>query len=80
MGHGFQAQVRSKGLAGAALCDLEYPPRVAFALLAKMQDDFMSSYGADVWINATEPLELPFLSAAIEKHQNLHDADSITQT
>lgn len=77
MGHIFHVHVRSNGLAAAALCDKEYPPRVAFTLLAKLQDEFMSSYGEEEWTRTTKPLKLSSMDAAIEKYQNPQEADSI---
>ena len=37
--------VRRDGLSGIVVCDQEYPPRVAFALLNKLMEEFHKSTG-----------------------------------
>ena len=77
MGHIFHVHVRSNGLAATALCDKEYPSRVAFTLLAKIQEDFMATYQDNVWMATRKPLKLSSLDTTIEKYQNPQEADSI---
>ena len=77
MGLIFHVHVRSNGLASAALCDKEYPSRVAFTLLAKIQEDFMAAHQESVWKTTRKPVKLHSLDATIEKYQNPQEADSI---
>lgn len=69
--------VRSNGLAAVAVCDAEYPARVAFTLLMKIQEDFMNAYSEASWINATSELSLTGLNEMIAKYQDPHEADAI---
>lgn len=69
--------VRSNGLAAVAVCDTEYPSRVAFTLLMKMQEDFMAKYSEAEWLTANTELSFPSLDEMIVKYQNPHEADSI---
>lgn len=69
--------VRSSGLAAVAVCDQEYPARVAFTLLMKMQDDFMAAYPESTWMNASDELQFPALDEMVRKYQDPHEADTI---
>mmetsp|Transcript_15865 Transcript_15865/g.27825 ORF Transcript_15865/g.27825 Transcript_15865/m.27825 type:complete len:208 (+) Transcript_15865:199-822(+) len=77
--------VRANGLCAVALCDREYPPRVAFTLLMKLLDDFCGVYPDSVWMrkDASEGSSsdniLPFaeINDTIEKYQNPMEADSL---
>lgn len=69
--------VRSNGLAAVAVCDKEYPSRVAFTLLMKLQQDFMSAHSDATWLAAREELPFPDLQQMIRKYQNPHQADAI---
>uniref|UniRef100_A0A7S2ZMA3 Longin domain-containing protein n=2 Tax=Rhodosorus marinus TaxID=101924 RepID=A0A7S2ZMA3_9RHOD len=60
-----------------ALCDKEYPPRVAFTLLAKVNDDFCALHPDHEWQNATDLLPFPALEETLSKYQNPAEADSI---
>lgn len=69
--------VRSNGLAGVAVCDTEYPARVAFTLLMKIQEDFMNAYSEATWMSASAELPLTGLNETIAKYQDPHEADAI---
>mmetsp|Transcript_30959 Transcript_30959/g.75728 ORF Transcript_30959/g.75728 Transcript_30959/m.75728 type:complete len:202 (-) Transcript_30959:320-925(-) len=71
--------VRSNGLSTIALCDKEYPSRVAFTLLAKLQDDFLGQVLETTWKNATGEPEIAVagLEEMIAKYQNPSEADSL---
>jgi len=78
---------RSNGLVGVALCDQEYPSRVAFTLLSKMQDEFLAAHPVESsWHSVrddgsgsshTPALTFPALDATIEKYQDPAEADPI---
>lgn len=42
--------VRRDGLSGIVVADQEYPPRVAFAVLNKLIDEFEKEKGYVVWL------------------------------
>lgn len=69
--------VRSNGLAAVAVCDGEYPSRVAFTLLMKVQEDFMAGLSDATWLNAKEELSFSPLDDMIRKYQDPHEADAI---
>eukprot|EP00177_Eucheuma_denticulatum_P008839 GFKZ01016049.1.p1 GENE.GFKZ01016049.1~~GFKZ01016049.1.p1 ORF type:complete len:192 (-),score=28.47 GFKZ01016049.1:559-1134(-) len=69
--------VRANGLAAVAVCDAEYPSRVAFTLLMKVQEDFMTAYDEATWRAAREEVVLQGLDAMIVKYQDPHEADAI---
>lgn len=71
------AHVRSNGLAAVAVCDKEYPSRVAYTLLMKVQEDFMSLYSEDAWRHTDAHLPFPALDEMILKYQDPSKADSI---
>mmetsp|Transcript_12410 Transcript_12410/g.37864 ORF Transcript_12410/g.37864 Transcript_12410/m.37864 type:complete len:200 (+) Transcript_12410:150-749(+) len=69
--------VRTNKLAFMALCDQEYPARVAFTLLAKVNDDFNALHPQHEWEGATQELPFPELEQTLTKYQNPAEADSI---
>lgn len=71
------AHVRSNRLAAVAVCDKEYPSRVAFTLLMKIQEDFMATHPEHKWTATTGPLPFPALDDIIVKYQNPREADAI---
>lgn len=76
-GHLVHVQVRASGLAGVAVCDMEYPPRVAFTLLTKIVEDFSTTHTEPTWRSTRTELSFPQLDDAIVKYQNPHEADAI---
>lgn len=78
---------RSNGLVAVALCDREYPSRVAFTLLSKLTDDFLAAFPVESsWHSVrddgsgsshTPALSFPVLDAVIEKYQDPAQADPI---
>ncbi|CDF37247.1 unnamed protein product [Chondrus crispus] len=75
--HLVHVHVRSNGLAAVAVCDAEYPSRVAFTLLMKVQEDFMTAHADATWLAATDELPFPPLDDMIRKYQDPHEADAI---
>lgn len=71
------AHVRSNALASVAVCDKEYPSRVAYTLLTKMQEDFMGAHADARWGAAAGELPFPALEEMIMKYQNPREADAI---
>lgn len=69
--------VRSNGLATVAVCDQEYPSRVAFTLLMKVQEDFLAAHSDAAWLGARDELAFPALEEMIRKYQDPHEADAI---
>lgn len=78
---------RSNGLVAVALCDREYPSRVAFTLLSKVTDDFLAAFPVESsWHSVRDDgsgsshapaLSFPALDAVIEKYQDPAQADPI---
>lgn len=72
---------RSTGLILTAVCDSEYPSRVAYTLLMKVHDDFVKLHPN--WnsanINTAKELPLPFpeLEGIVKRYQNPAEADNI---
>lgn len=69
--------MRADGLCGCVTCDGEYPPRVAYSLLAKLFEDFIA-FKPD-WRSETrsEALVWPQLERDIVKYQDPSAADQI---
>jgi synaptobrevin family protein YKT6 len=74
--------LRTDGLAGVVVSDLEYPSRVAMVLISKMFEDFTST-ATNIcrWEHSTSDvnLDLPFLKQALMKFQNPSEADKLTK-
>lgn len=78
---------RSNGLVAVALCDREYPSRVAFTLLSKVTDDFLAAFPVESsWHSVrddgsgsshTPALSFAALDTVIEKYQDPAQADPI---
>jgi synaptobrevin family protein YKT6 len=70
--------MRADGLCGAATCDSEYPPRVAFSLLTKVLEEFAgdnADWNKEGGVDGTVPW--PPLQPMLEKYQDPTAADSI---
>lgn len=76
-GHLVHVQVRASGLAAVAVCDEEYPARVAFTLLMKILDEFCGKHPESEWRAAAQELSYPELDGIVEKYQDPHEADAI---
>lgn len=76
-GHMVHVHVRTSGLAAVAVCDEEYPSRVAFTLLMKVLEDFMALYPESSWKTAMSEMSFPQLNETITKYQDPHEADAI---
>lgn len=75
--HLVHVHARPSGLVATAVCDAEYPSRVAYTLLMKAHDDFVAKYPD--WNSPSVKLPLPFpaLDEMVNKYQNPAEADSI---
>jgi synaptobrevin homolog YKT6 len=69
--------MRSDGLCACATVDKEYPPRVAFSLLAKLMEDFSTEFAGWQKEMRNEALLWPALDNAIVKYQDPSEADQI---
>ncbi|TDH72026.1 hypothetical protein CCR75_004463 [Bremia lactucae] len=70
--------VRQDKLAGIVVCDQEYPPRVAFALLNKLLDEYDKSTSGGWKTQSGSPKEFPPLTAALAEYQDPSKADKIS--
>jgi synaptobrevin family protein YKT6 len=72
--------LRSDGLGGIAVCDQEYPQRVAYTALSNLLTEFHELHG-EVWPTLKEDTILPFpkLDQAIVDFQNPANADKLTK-
>ncbi|TYZ57073.1 hypothetical protein PybrP1_003555, partial [[Pythium] brassicae (nom. inval.)] len=70
--------VRRDGIAGIVVADQEYPPRVAFALLNKLLDEFEKDQHGAWKSHNGPPLEWAPLSTAIAEYQDPTKADKIS--
>lgn len=77
--YNIHAYARSEGICGIIVSDLEYPERVAHAILSKILDGFASKYPRTAYANAQETTTLPYpeLDELIKKYQNPEEADSV---
>lgn len=60
--------VHASGLATVAVCDREYPARVAFSVLRAVHDEFVARHSR-TWEGATGPLAFPGLEGIIRRYQ-----------
>ncbi|KAJ5078381.1 synaptobrevin [Anaeramoeba ignava] len=72
------AFVRYDGLSGAAICDKEYPSRVAFSFVNKIMDDFASKY-SKVWDKENQKFDTTDLESDLEKFQDPKSVDKLTK-
>lgn len=70
--------VRRDGLSGIVVADQEYPPRVAFALLNKLIDDYDKEQRGAWKSYAGAPQEWSPLSTAVADYQDPSKADKIS--
>lgn len=64
-------------MAGFVVADLEYPARVAFALLNKLMGEFDKAFRGQ-WTTATAKVEFPPLTKALQDYQDPSKADKIS--
>lgn len=69
--------VRTSGVAAVAVCDQDYPSRVAFTLLMKVLEDFCNMHTESAWRTANAELPFPPLAEVIVQYQDPHEADGI---
>ncbi|KAJ3026921.1 UNVERIFIED_CONTAM: palmitoyltransferase [Siphonaria sp. JEL0065] len=72
--------VRSDGLAGVIVTDIEYPTRSAFTIVNKVLEEFSSRFPASQWNSltpATTSSQYPELKAQLTKFQDPHAADPL---
>lgn len=68
---------RAEGVAGVIIADKEYPIRVAYSLLNKLLDQFLTQFPRGQWANGDVTLSFPELESSLAKYQNPQQADSI---
>ncbi|KAK9467974.1 Longin-like domain-containing protein [Lipomyces arxii] len=68
---------RADGIAGVIVADKEYPIRVAYSLLNKILDQFLSQFPRNQWSAGEVTLQFPELEASLIKYQNPTQADNI---
>lgn len=62
-------------MCAVAICDKEYPTRVAFALLSKLSDEFLGKFKSpSEW---TPHAKVDIVSAYLEKYQDPGKADDL---
>eukprot|EP00920_Eleutheroschizon_duboscqi_P043249 GHVT01102792.1.p2 GENE.GHVT01102792.1~~GHVT01102792.1.p2 ORF type:complete len:212 (+),score=60.89 GHVT01102792.1:879-1514(+) len=76
---------RADGLAGVAVADEEYPPRVAFKLLAEAMDAFAEQFQPEVWRagsqeNAFKTSFKPKLNAILKAYKDPVGFDALAAT
>ncbi|OQS02167.1 synaptobrevin, partial [Thraustotheca clavata] len=71
--------VRQDGLAGIVVCDEDYPPRVAFALMNKILEEYNQATGGS-WVSnpGNGSLDWAPLTKALEDYQDPTKADKIS--
>ncbi|XP_038610567.1 synaptobrevin homolog YKT6 [Tachyglossus aculeatus] len=75
--HGY---VRHDGLAGVAIADNEYPPRVAFTLLEKVLDEFSKQVDRIDWpVGSPATIQYTALDDHLSRYQNPREADPMTK-
>uniref|UniRef100_A0A7S0VF17 V-SNARE coiled-coil homology domain-containing protein n=1 Tax=Hemiselmis tepida TaxID=464990 RepID=A0A7S0VF17_9CRYP len=68
------------GIAGVAVCDTEYPQRVAFAIINKLLEEFQEANGGKISQDkADNTMPFPPLDDALVKYQDPAEADKITR-
>jgi len=72
--------LRSDGLGAIAVCDQEYPQRVAYTAISNLMTDFHSMHG-ELWPTLKVDTLLPFpqMDSAIVDFQNPANADKLTK-
>jgi len=72
--------LRSEGLGAIAVCDQEYPQRVAYTALSNLMGEFHAVHG-ETWplIRADTALPFPPMDRAIVDFQNPANADKLTK-
>ncbi|KAK9458295.1 Longin-like domain-containing protein [Dipodascopsis uninucleata] len=71
---------RSEGIAGVIVADKEYPMRVAYSLLNRLLDQFLTLVPRGQWAQGpvtAGAIQFPELDTSIIKYQNPSQADSI---
>lgn len=73
--------VRSDGLSGVCVTDSEYQSHVAFTMLGKVLDDFISKIHPSQWnsINQEKDCSYTILNEQLVKWQNPSQADAMTR-
>ncbi|CAG8526362.1 31388_t:CDS:2, partial [Racocetra persica] len=71
----FYSHARTEGLTGIIICDNEYPQRVAFSLLSRVLDEFLTKFDRTTWKSQT--ISYPELKTYLIKYQDPKEADQI---
>lgn len=72
--------LRSDGLGAIAVCDQEYPQRVAYTAISNLMLEFHTMNG-EIWptLKQDTPLPFPLIDSAIVDYQNPANADKLTK-
>mmetsp|Transcript_20574 Transcript_20574/g.49832 ORF Transcript_20574/g.49832 Transcript_20574/m.49832 type:complete len:204 (-) Transcript_20574:107-718(-) len=71
---------RPSGIAGVCVADMEYPQRVAFAILTKLLEDFSAEHGTKISQDKSDNcMAFPALDDALQRYQDPAAADKITK-
>ncbi|CAA18664.1 SNARE Ykt6 [Schizosaccharomyces pombe] len=73
----FHVYNRSDGLCGVIASDKEYPLRVAYTLLNKILDEFLTKNPRTKWESGAVTLSFPELDTYLSKYQDPKQADTI---
>ena len=76
-GQKFHVYARTEGVAGVIIADGDYPQRVAFGLLNKVLDEFLTKHTRSKWAMGTPKMPMPELDSYISKYQDPKQADTI---
>ncbi len=71
--------LRTDGLGGTVIADLEYPPRVAFVLLSTLLERFAVDVTNWASVTQQESINYPPVQEAIQEYQDPAKADKITK-
>ncbi|BAM80738.1 similar to v-SNARE protein of ER-Golgi docking complex [Cyanidioschyzon merolae strain 10D] len=75
------AYARVNGVIAVALCDAEYPQRVAFSLLGQVLDEFRRTFPESQYLQvpaeAIQVREFPYLADRLQRYQNPVEADPL---
>lgn len=77
MGHVYTLK---EGISGVVVADKEYSVRVAFSILNRVLDEYMTQHPKSDWANATvatAKTAFPQLEEYLKKYQDPHQADAI---
>ena len=79
-GHVVHTWTFSSGVSGCAVCDQEYPSRVAFTLIKRLVDEFLRVYPSGAWAELGEKgASFEPINTYIVEYQDPQKVDKITK-